>query len=229
MGYRAISKAIGWRASRFVWAKQTEKPRAMGKERTSRQHLGRGSLRSQSAALFLAVGLCVTLLNGKPVNAQTDITREIECLALTIYFEARGEPDIGKLAVGHVVKNRAAHPLFPERICEVVQQGGTKAAFHCQFSWWCDGASDEPVDEKSWQRSRALARRVFWDYSEDPTEGALWYHAEYVEPSWGLALERGPHIGRHVFYRLEDHGKGDELDARGAGVGFTPIRFGRRF
>jgi hypothetical protein len=27
---------------------------------------------------------------------------EIECLALNIYFEARGEPEMGQLAVGHV-------------------------------------------------------------------------------------------------------------------------------
>jgi len=201
----------------------------MGKNRTPECRISRGSPGFSVAALILAIGLCVSLLNARPAKAEVDIAREIECLALTIYFEARGEPDIGKLAVGHVVKNRAANPLFPERICEVVKQGGAKVAFHCQFSWWCDGASDTPVDDKSWQRSRALARRVFWDYSEDPTEGALWYHADYVEPSWGTALKRGPRIGHHVFYRLADEAKGDDLGGGSGRVAFMPIGFHGRF
>tara|TARA_R110002051_G_scaffold226325_2_gene289031 strand:+ start:284 stop:526 length:243 start_codon:yes stop_codon:yes gene_type:complete len=33
---------------------------------------------------------------------------DLHCLAQNIYFEARGEPMIGKVAVGHVVLNRAA-------------------------------------------------------------------------------------------------------------------------
>ncbi len=49
--------------------------------------------------------------------AGIDVKRELECLALTIYFEARGEPDEGKLAVGHVVMNRVQPALFPRRVC----------------------------------------------------------------------------------------------------------------
>lgn len=181
-------------------------------------------------AVSLAVGLGLAVAKPAPSAAQSnvasEIANEIECLALTIYFEARGEPDIGKLAVGHVVKNRAEHPLFPERICDVVKQGEPKAAFRCQFSWWCDGASDRPRDGKSWQRSRALAQRVFWDYSEDPTEGALWYHADYVAPAWGKVLQRGPQIGRHVFYRLGNEAKGDALEGA---ADLTPVGFRGRF
>ncbi len=137
--------------------------------------------------------------------AGVDVRRELECLALTIYFEARGEPDEGKIAVGHVVMNRASHPLFPHKVCEVVRQGGEKLRFRCQFTWWCDGRSDQPREWRAWQRSKALARRIYWDYSEDPTAGALWYHADYVTPSWRNSLAPGPKIGRHIFYR--DSGK----------------------
>ena len=63
-----------------------------------------------------------------------DIKCEFECLAPTIYFEARGEPDEGTLAVGHVVVNRAQHTRFPRRICKVVRQGGDKPRYGCQFS-----------------------------------------------------------------------------------------------
>lgn len=201
----------------------------MGRNRTLWCRTGRKRAELAKAALFLAVGLGLMLVQSTVATAQTDVRREIECLALTIYFEARGEPDVGKRAVGHVVKNRAEHPLFPERICEVVKQGGEKVAFRCQFSWWCDGASDKPDDDRSWQRSRALARSIFWDYSQDPTEGALWYHADYVEPAWGMALRRGPQIGRHVFYGLDDSEKGEELQRRGGGPELEPIGLRGRF
>ncbi|MEE8189188.1 MAG: cell wall hydrolase [Kiloniellales bacterium] len=129
-----------------------------------------------------------------------DVQREVECLALTIYFEARGESAKGKLAVGHVVMNRAADPGFPGQICEVVKQGGEQFRYRCQFTWWCDGLSDQPAEWQAWEASKALARRIYWNYSSDPTGGALWYHADYVRPPWHNSLSRGPKIGRHIFY-----------------------------
>ncbi|MFQ6018468.1 MAG: cell wall hydrolase [Kiloniellaceae bacterium] len=153
------------------------------------------------------LGLAGCLILAAPARAEVDVRQEVECLALTIYFEARGEPDAGKLAVGHVVMNRAAHPLFPKAVCAVVWQSGEKLRDRCQFSWWCDGRSDRPGDWRAWTRSKALARRVYWDYSTDPTGGALWYHADHVMPDWRKLLAPGPKIGRHIFYRPhgDDH------------------------
>jgi spore germination cell wall hydrolase CwlJ-like protein len=131
--------------------------------------------------------------------ASADVPQEVDCLALTIYFEARGEPRLGQMAVGHVVMNRVANPLFPSKVCDVVHQGG-KLILGCQFTWWCDGLSDVPTDPDAWERSLALARRIYWDYSKDPTAGALWYHADYVAPYWRLSFTQGPKIGRHIFY-----------------------------
>ena len=119
---------------------------------------------------------------------------------MNIYHEARGEPDAGKEAVGHVVLNRAADPRFPGQICDVVRQGGELPRCRCQFSWWCDGRSDAPRNVAAWQQARQVAGKVFEGGSRDPTAGALWYHADYVDPSWGRKLKRGPTIGRHVFY-----------------------------
>ena len=138
-----------------------------------------------------------------PARAMPDLRDEIECLALNIYFEARGEPKTGKLAVGHVVLNRVSDERFPTSVCDVVRQGGEKRRHRCQFSWWCDGRSDEPEDYDAWKASQALARDVFWGFANDPTSGALWYHATYVKPIWRKSLVRGPLIGDHQFY----HGK----------------------
>ena len=125
---------------------------------------------------------------------------ELACLALNIYFEARGEPDEGKLAVGHVVMNRVLSGRFPATVCEVVQQGGEVRRYRCQFTWWCDGRSDKPRSAADWQRSSEVALAIYWGQSEDPTDGALWYHADYVSPAWRNDFVRGTKIGRHIFY-----------------------------
>jgi spore germination cell wall hydrolase CwlJ-like protein len=126
---------------------------------------------------------------------------EVECLALNIYFEARSEPKRGQRAVGHVVMNRVANKHFPNTICDVVQQGGETRLNRCQFSWWCDGRSDKPVNQTAWEDSMELAHAIFTGDSTDPTNGALWYHAEYVQPYWKDSFTISVKIGQHVFYR----------------------------
>jgi spore germination cell wall hydrolase CwlJ-like protein len=138
-----------------------------------------------------------------------NVRQQIECLAKTIYFEARGEPDAGKLAVGHVVMNRVASDDYPDTVCQVMKQGGAKKLHRCQFSFYCDGRSDDPKDKVAWRHSQALARAVFWDFSPDPTGGARWYHADYVSPHWRNAFDKGPVIGQHVFYLAPGEGDGE--------------------
>ncbi len=132
--------------------------------------------------------------------SEIDLDEELACMALNIYFEARGEPAIGKLAVGHVVMNRVAARSYPESVCGVVRQGGEIRRHRCQFSWWCDGKSDRPRDVAAWEESLLLARHILTGGSADPTAGALWYHADYVSPRWKDALREGPTFGRHIFY-----------------------------
>jgi spore germination cell wall hydrolase CwlJ-like protein len=126
---------------------------------------------------------------------------EISCLALNIYFEARGESDKGKLAVSHVVMNRVLSDRFPSTVCEVIQQGGEIRRYRCQFSWWCDGLSDKPRSKQDWQRSSEIALAVYWGQTSDPTGGALWYHADYVSPAWRNDFVQVKTIGRHIFYK----------------------------
>jgi hypothetical protein len=130
--------------------------------------------------------------------------KEIECLAQNIYFESRSESQQGQLAVGHVVMNRVADKRYPNSACEVVRQGGEKRLHRCQFSWWCDGRSDQPHNNKAWQRSLELAKNIYKGHTKDPTDGALWYHADYVNPKWSNTLVLGKKIGQHLFYLSED-------------------------
>ncbi len=131
---------------------------------------------------------------------------ELHCLALNIYFEARGEDMKGQHAVAHVVMNRVKDARFPHTVCDVVRQGGEATLHRCQFSWWCDGQSDRPRNLEMWKVTQAIARSVYWGYSADPTQGALWYHADYVMPHWGKVFKRGPTIGRHIFYVADERG-----------------------
>ena len=128
------------------------------------------------------------------------LSEEIRCLALNIYFEARSESIEGQHAVGHVVLNRVAHSGFPDTICGVVKQGGEKRRNRCQFSWWCDGRSDEPLNRRAWLLSLTMAYAIYHGHTSDPTQGALWYHADYVTPHWSKALMLVTKIGHHLFY-----------------------------
>ena len=153
---------------------------------------------------FLAGLIGVLALFGAS-NAAADDAKtaaELHCLAQNIYFEARSEPDSGMIAVGQVVLNRVEDRRFPGTICGVVRQGGERR-HRCQFSWWCDGLSDRPRDKASWRRAQALAFILYWGFIDDTTDGALWYHADYVKPRWRTAFEQGPKFGRHIFYRRD--------------------------
>ena len=133
-------------------------------------------------------------------NRPDDLANEITCLAMHIYHEARGETLKGRVAVAAVVINRVADDRFPDTICGVVKQGGERR-YRCQMTWYCDGRSDNPGDALSWDEARTLAVALVFGFGEDPTHGALWYHASYVRPNWAERLHPTRTIGRHIYYR----------------------------
>tara|TARA_B100002019_G_scaffold293504_1_gene321661 strand:+ start:6855 stop:7385 length:531 start_codon:yes stop_codon:yes gene_type:complete len=139
-----------------------------------------------------------------------DANGEAFCLAKNIYFEAGNQPLVGKVAVSHVVLNRVDSSLYPDTICDVVYQSRWRINWKgeevpvrnkCQFSWFCDGKSDEPVDSKTWIESMLIARRVIEGEWSDVTEGATHYHADSVLPYWASSLNRTVTIDNHLFYK----------------------------
>jgi len=132
------------------------------------------------------------------------------CLAQNIYFESANQSFAGQLAVSHVVLNRVESNLFPDSICDVVYQSKLRenwlgnmvpARNQCQFSWYCDGKSDEPVDSVTWLNSIKVAGMVLSGQYKDITEGSLWYHADTVSPYWANQLELVTIIDNHLFYK----------------------------
>jgi spore germination cell wall hydrolase CwlJ-like protein len=163
----------------------------------------KGIQRILASALLLAPLAAPAFAAGHEEVAAAGIEpAELHCLALTIYFEARGEPMAGKIAVGHVVLNRVADGHFPHSICAVMKQGGDQHRFRCQFSFWCDGQSDTPADKRAWNQSMFVATLIETGMTADPTHGALWYHAQGVKPDWAqeFAPDQRIKIGRHIFY-----------------------------
>ncbi|XSG81038.1 MAG: cell wall hydrolase [Methyloligella sp. ZOD6] len=126
--------------------------------------------------------------------------RERRCLATAIYFEARGEPVRGQLAVAQVVMNRVRSPKFPDTVCGVVYQGQFKRG--CQFSFTCDGKSDQPDEDDEWTLAQDLAKQVTSDEVWLPeVDYSTFYHANYVRPRWARSMNKIDKIGAHIFYK----------------------------
>jgi spore germination cell wall hydrolase CwlJ-like protein len=126
--------------------------------------------------------------------------RERRCLAIAIYFEARGEPVRGQLAVGQVILNRVRSPLFPETICGVVYQGHMQKG--CQFSFTCDGKTDIPRSDTQWALAQDIAKQIMQGELWLPEVGySTFYHANYVSPRWANSMNKIDKIGRHIFYK----------------------------
>lgn len=137
-----------------------------------------------------------------------EYNKQLQCVALNIYHEARGESDIGQKAVAYVTLNRVEDPAYPNTPCKVVKQSkkdsaGNPVKHKCQFSWYCDGASDKPKNEKAYQEAVHLAAVVMNNYKTgaDPTDGATMYHATSVKPYWRKAFNQTVTIDNHIFYK----------------------------
>jgi spore germination cell wall hydrolase CwlJ-like protein len=164
----------------------------------------------------LIVAMPFVALHGKEVLSlefieYSDLTpkakREVDCLADNIYFESANEPREGKIAVAMVTLNRVEKG-FSDTICGVVKQKTNNSSGHivCQFSWWCEtraknsSLSKAKYQKELYQESQDIAVYVYMNYDimHDNTKGALFFHADYINPQW--KLKRTVIIGRHIFY-----------------------------
>lgn len=124
-----------------------------------------------------------------------ELNEQLECLAGAIYFEARGEPLAGQLAVAEVIVNRAASGQFPASYCGVVLQKS-------QFSFVKGGRiPSAPTGSATYQRAKAIAQIAHRDLWSSAAKDALYFHAHYVSPAWSNRRQAAARIHNHVFYR----------------------------
>lgn len=123
---------------------------------------------------------------------------QFECLAKALYFEARGEPIDGQVAVAEVVLNRVESPRYPATICEVVHEARTRS---CQFSFMCDGKAETVTNAAAWTTAAKIARAMIDGAPRRLTGGATHFHADFVTPFWARKFAMTAEIGGHLFYR----------------------------
>jgi len=123
-----------------------------------------------------------------------ELDAEMRCLAVAVYYESKGEPLEGQLAVAQVVLNRRDSTRFPSSLCGVVYQRG-------QFSFTWDGRSDSPANSETWQTAQAIAMIAAADDWQEIVPDATHFHATRVRPGWSK-LQRVSSVGNHVFYRM---------------------------
>jgi spore germination cell wall hydrolase CwlJ-like protein len=136
----------------------------------------------------------LALVGAKRVKAE-------KCLADAVYFESRGEPELGQVAVAQVVINRVFSGFYPEDVCATVFQNAHRF-LACQFTFACEGKKLVVNDQPAWERATRISR--------DMLDGKLWltdvgkathYHANWVKPAWVREMRTIKRIGVHTFYR----------------------------
>ena len=140
-----------------------------------------------------------------------DYEKEINCMAMNIYFEARNESTQGQIAVALVTINRVLSEAYPGTVCEVVWEQRRSPKYKkmvAQFSWTLDGKPDRIENKRKWNNEiLPLARAMLAEGSllnfSDFTQGATHYHADYVDPWWNKKFTPIMKVDTHLFYRDE--------------------------
>lgn len=128
---------------------------------------------------------------------------EVRCLAKNIYYESRGEPKEGKVAVGIVTLNRTENSNYPNTICGVVnERTKTKTGkVVCQFSWTCLTNRKPKESDPMWVESKWIASKIvlgLYDEWQHKYRNSYNFHSISVSPGWNL--KRLTRVGRHIFY-----------------------------
>lgn len=144
-----------------------------------------------AASANLPAASLAALVEKTAVPAQ--LSDELRCLAGAIYFEAKSETLAGQLAVGRVIVARATSGRFPTSYCGVVYQPS-------QFSF-VRGHAMPSVNTASrdWIEATKIALIADRGAWRSPVEGAMFFHAARVAPSWGKT--RMARVDNHIFYR----------------------------
>lgn len=127
---------------------------------------------------------------------------EIECLALNIYHESRGEPLAGQYAVAEVTLNRTRSADFPDTVCKVVYQkhwNPLRKETSSAFSWTAFTVTTN-YHSAAWRQAVEIARSVLLHERKPTLQGALFYHTVDIKPEWSRNRKRLAQIGRHIFY-----------------------------
>jgi spore germination cell wall hydrolase CwlJ-like protein len=191
--------ALGSAAARVTELTEAARPPARAEETVTvaSRSIDRGTASRTDKAAKQPAQLDLRTLDALPA---VDGDAELQCLAEAIYFESRGEPLEGQIAVAEVVLNRVDDRRFPKTVCGVTNQGAGSGR-GCQFSYACDGNSDVMKSAVPRERAEKLAGLMLAGRARTVTDGATYFHTRSVRPSWSRKFARTAAIGHHIFYR----------------------------
>ena len=159
---------------------------------------------NQSLIAFSAFSVLALSISGYFFIKKTYDLRELKCLAMNVYHEARGEPVSGQYAVAVVTMNRVKSTRHPQDVCHVVYQRAwsvKRQRYISAFSWTTDDKEDIPYESDAWKNSFRIATEVYQNRTSERVKRALFYHADYVKPRWAVNKTRITKIGSHIFYK----------------------------
>lgn len=133
--------------------------------------------------------------------------RELKCMALNVYHEARGSTHANQVAVAWVTMNR--HKSWDMSICDVVYESNYISSRHkmvSQFSWSTGRNRWRHLEMEAWDRSQQVAYDVMFHRVSDPTRGALHFYEKGSHPAWARNAISVRTIGAHNFYKLRESG-----------------------
>lgn len=162
--------------------------------------LGTGARTALVAGLVVLLGFSWTTY---AYIAHRSDRESLQCLALNIYYEARGESAAGQVAVGEVTMNRVRSGIYPSTVCNVVYQKNwdpLRRRYVGAFSW-TEFDRVPPPRGQEWEHAWTVAENVYYGRYSATLDGATLYHAARIRPSWARNREPVARVGRHVFYR----------------------------
>lgn len=199
-GYQGAMTAANVDAAPVAAAPETpaqhQARRAVSFEERQAQARRRTAERMGKTSREVPIRVQGTYVTAREAKALRVSDAELQCLADTLYFEARGESSRGQAAVAEVILNRVESGRFPNSICGVVKQGSSAG---CQFSYNC-GKPRPITDRAAYARVQAVARAALVS-PRALTDGATYFHTPQVRPSWSRRFVKTVQIDNHIFYR----------------------------
>lgn len=153
-------------------------------------------------SVFIFIVISIPILTNQLIEYKNE-QNDIKCLTLNIFHEARSESTKGQRAVASVTLNRVASKHYPNNICDVVYQKNwdrIRKRYVGQFSW-TEFDTPPKITSKAWFRAWKIAKKAHKEKDKIQLKGALFYHANYIKPSWAKKKKRIARIGRHIFYK----------------------------
>lgn len=157
---------------------------------------------------YILLGAFLVVIASIPIGTYQiikykNVQHDIKCLALNIFHEARSESKKGQRAVASVTLNRVASKHYPHTICDVVYEkrwDRIRKRYVGAFSWT---EFDQPpkLKSKAWYRAWRIAELAYKEKDKQLLNGAVFYHAKYIKPSWAKKKKPVARIGSHIFYR----------------------------